>query len=238
MQKDLARALDELHRMQLRGLEGVADLVGAVAHEISSPLAAITSAADVSSRCAQRIRAIVATVGSTSELRQSSQFERALDLVEENSRLIQVAVQSVAEQTAVLREIAQSIPHEAPPALARILDEVLDLLEREPEGKAEFVRAYNLSPVIDMREAVLQWMLLEFFRHVRALAGKATVRVSVEPEQDRTVALNLEYIGADQPERHSGLARWVRRAGAELRSGGSASPKARVQLVLPCEASL
>jgi signal transduction histidine kinase len=238
VQDNLARALEELQRMQLEGLAGIANLVGAAIHEINTPLSALAGAADVNSRCALRMRAIVASVGSLEELRKNSQFERALDLIGENSQLIQAAAQSIGEQTGVLRDFVQSVPQpEAAPALSRIVDEVLEVLQRESDSGG-IVRGPMAPATVLMREPVLEWMLLECVRHVLALRREGPVCISSEPADDQKVALILEYSGRDGRERDTELARWVKRGGAELRSESTGGSKVRLCLILPCEGSL
>jgi nitrogen-specific signal transduction histidine kinase len=236
VENNLSRVLDELTRAQLEDLASIANLVGSVVHEIHTPVGAVTAAADVTERCAKRIRAILASVGNLDELRKNSQFERALDLVEENSKLIQAATQSICDQTAILREFVQRLPIPEQPSLARTLDEVLAMLEcEEPVGKGRFQRDYDEKSPVLMKQPVIEWVLLECIRQVLALTSLEPIQVSTDRREERTVAVLVDFTAREAAVPSTDFIRWVRRAGAELSYEVRADSRYRMTLLLPCQ---
>jgi len=190
---DLLRPGEELRalRERVRALQGpalVAARIPSVSHEVSAPLGSLASLADVNLRCVDRIRSVLASAASLDEVRHHRQLNRALNLLEENSRAAHDAAARALQLILNVRGFLLPARDVAAAPLTGLLDQTLLLFHDEFVSGVEVVRDYACAPVLSCRPVALKTAFLFLIGACAerlAVPGILRVRVYQEAESIR-----------------------------------------------------
>lgn len=134
--------------------------IPSVSHEVSAPLGSLSSLADVNVRCVDRIRSVLASATSLDEVRNHVQLNRALDLLEENSRVAHAAATRVLQLILNVRGFLLPAREVAGAPVTALLDEALLLFHDEFVSGVEVVREYAGAPAVSCRPVALKTAFL------------------------------------------------------------------------------
>lgn len=182
--------LNELHTTQAQLIQSekmsaLGSLVAGLLHEFNTPLGAITGISDVTDRCVSRIRSLVTE--SDSELLSNDKFAQALEIMESNQKVTQMATGRIGQITKSLQGFTRLDAASLEPAdLNLALEQTLTLLEHNFRGRVEIVREFTeVEPVLaDMREMNHVFMTL-LQNAGESIAESGQVRVRTADDGDR-----------------------------------------------------
>ena len=124
-------------------------LAAGVAHEINNPIGAVRSAADVCGRCLKKVAELVSTRATTKEITDDMQYQKSLQIVEDNSEVIAQATDRIATIVSNLKDFARLDEAEFQDAdIHAGLDSTLTLMQHEIGSGIEIVRDYGEIPSI------------------------------------------------------------------------------------------
>ncbi len=149
-------------------------LVAGLAHELNTPLGALSSSANVVSR-SQKILAAKCNEGdSLEELRQDKRFARALRAMQQGAATVDTASNRISQLVEGLKSFSQ-LDHaqRQDTDVTESLVTTLKLIEHQvPEG-IEVIRELNEVPKVIALPAQLNQLFLVLFRHAMESIGEA-----------------------------------------------------------------
>lgn len=180
---DLARALEQLEEDRLQrqhGLATVAAHVDSVLRQARAPLGSIARLAEVTLRCALRLKSALASMAAMEELRANKPFHRALDLAEENSRTLSATALRVSAILDEVRAFTRPDDEKGTVRLAALLDGVLLLLDDDVQGLIAVEKFYSCDPEIECRPAPMRQAFLYLIENaVEAMANRGTLTLRI-----------------------------------------------------------
>jgi len=173
--------------IQSEKMAALGSLVAGLLHEFNTPLGAINGISDVTERCVSRIRNLVTE--NDSELLSNEKFAKALEILEGNQKVTQLATGRIGQITKSLQGFTRLDAASLEPADVNLaLEHTLTLLEYEFRGRVEIVQEFSeVSPVLaDMREVNHVFMtLLQNAGESITESGQVTVRTFDDGERVR-----------------------------------------------------
>lgn len=164
---------------------GFRNLIGGLAHEINTPLGALSSNHDVIMRALVRLQAILADeVVDQSELEEVRRIVRALDEV---MRVNTLAVDRVNGLVKNLRNFGRPDASETNYADVHTgLDSTLAIMQHELGERIRVVRDYGeLPPVLCRPHQLNQVWLNLLINACQAISGQGTITIRTRTEADR-----------------------------------------------------
>lgn len=151
---ELESTLNELQKMQHQlimqeKMASLGNLVAGVAHEVNNPIGAVKSSAHVLTRCIEKIRDALTHGKSLEEIKNDSEFQKTLSMLQENNKVINTAGERVSEIVLSLKNFARL--DEAEFQLVDIhegIDTTLTLVEHELKNRIEVIKEYGNIPKI------------------------------------------------------------------------------------------
>ena len=109
MTATLIRVTEERRQMQSQlamkeRMASLGHLVAGILHEVNSPIAAVDSSADVLARCIAKIEEETDACGTIEELKDSTPFQRSLNILKESDRTIQDGIDRIKSSVDSLRQ--------------------------------------------------------------------------------------------------------------------------------------
>jgi signal transduction histidine kinase len=175
--QELKKVLDELQATQAQLVQrekmaALGDLVAAIAHEINTPLGAIRSAADVSTRGAERIVEAIASSETIEQLKSRRAVQATVSALRINGKAIAAAAERIGRLVQSLKSFAQLDQAEFSEIdLKQSLEDTLVLLEPKFGARITVVREYGELPQIFGYPAELN----QVFMNLLSNAGEAIV---------------------------------------------------------------
>jgi signal transduction histidine kinase/Flp pilus assembly protein TadD len=194
---ELAALLEELQQTQAELLNRekmatLGSLVGALAHEINSPLGVIQSASDLTLRCADRLP-------DTADSKPAP--KSVLEALRTNARLIFDASQRITQLVASLKAFAHLDRAEFSQIdLTQSLEHTLALLEPEFRDRITVTREYQPLPTVNAYGAEINQVFMSLLRNAaEAIDGSGFIKVATHVGAD-ALRISITDSGRGIPE--------------------------------------
>lgn len=197
---ELQETYKELQQTQTRLVQSekmasLGDLAAGVAHEINSPVGAVSSAADTSRRLIDRI------MGAGNE----KDIKEALNVLKSNNDVVTMAAGRVSDIVESLRNFArldEAVFQEAD--IHEGLDSTLTLLHHEMKSRIDVIKEYGDVPRIRCYPNQLNQVFMNVLRNaVQAIESRGTIRIRTE-KKDSNVTVAISDDGCGIKKEHLG----------------------------------
>ena len=200
-EKELSDALENLqdtqaHLVESEKMAALGKLTAGIAHEINNPVGVVTSSADNSARCVQRILDSLDRGHTLDEVRSDRGFQQSVQLVRENAKVVVEAGQRIATIMRSLKAFARPDDNDFQQAsVEEGLESTLALLQHQMrEGIALVKRFGNVPRVYCMPAAINQVFMTILTNAIQSIEGNGEIRV--ETSQDPTsIYVNISDTG-------------------------------------------
>ncbi len=186
--QELAVTLENLTDMQgqlviREKMASMGTLLAGVAHEVNSPVGAVSTAADVIQRCLSNIRQLQADGDRPYDPPVNGKFTRYLDMVKTNNDVIIDAGQRIGRIVKSLKNFARLDEAEFQKTdLHEGLDSTLILVEHLFKNRIEVDRQYGSLPKIYCYPNQLNQLFMNLFMNAsQAIDGEGRITVRTEP---------------------------------------------------------
>jgi two-component system NtrC family sensor kinase len=160
-------------------MASLGNLVAGIAHEINNPIGAINSAADVITRCNNKINDALRENESTEKMNQNQKLLQILNLVAQNSMVIQESGQRVSKIVKSLKNFARLDNAEFQQAnIHEGIDNTLTLLHHELKEKITIIKDYGKIPLIYCYPIQLNQVFMNILLNaVQAIEAKGIIKI-------------------------------------------------------------
>jgi signal transduction histidine kinase len=190
--EDLQSAIAQLQETQQQmimqeKMAALGNLVAGVAHEINSPVGAVKSSADTSTRSLRRITDILNNCRSLDDIQNNPQLEKAMQALQNNNSVAVTASERISQIVRSLRNFARLDEAELQDAdIHEGLESTLTLLQHEMKNRISVERDYGSIPrVCCFPNQINQVFMNVLVNAVHAIpeTGNITVQTSTDADE-------------------------------------------------------
>jgi signal transduction histidine kinase len=182
----------EVERIQAAKMESLRRLVAGVAHEINTPIGAISSSSDVSDRAISKLKDIL-DKGHLNEKFAKHLANKALTALENSNKNNLIASERIAKIVANLKKFARL--DEAKYQMADVnecIESAICLIEAEGENRITIMKDYGDLPEIYCSPSSLNQVFMALFKNsIEAIKDKGEIKIRTFLNEDD---INIEII--------------------------------------------
>ena len=182
--RDLRESQSQL--VQQEKMAALGKLVAGIAHEMNTPIGTINSNADTLGRSLAKLRGIVTSESRGEAVRESPALEHVLSVVEDISRVNQLASKRIVAIVTTLRNFARLDEADFKTAdLHEGLESTLTLVHHELKNRVRVVKEYGDIPPIRCHPNQINQVFMNLLVNAsQAVKGKGEVRIKTFREDD------------------------------------------------------
>lgn len=192
--KELKKTYDELRQTQTRLIQSekmatLGNLVAGVAHEINSPIGAVSSTADTTTRSVDKILEILDESIELEGLQQNSILHSSLHVLKENSKIISMASERIKTIIQSLKNFARLDEAEFSEAdLHEGMDNTLTLLQHDLKNRVKVVKKYGRIPKLYCNPGQINQVFMNIIRNAsQAIKDCGTITIRTEKTDDNLI---------------------------------------------------
>jgi signal transduction histidine kinase len=196
--KERTQELDEKNRSLENTLEALKDaqdqliikekmaslgnLVAGIAHEVNTPIGAVNSAADVSTRCIDKICNIFENARSLDSIQEDATLAKSLKLLRDNNNVALTASKRIVQIVRSLKNFARLDQAEFQDVdVHEGIDSTLTLIHHEIKNRIEIIKEYGTLPLVSCYPNQLNQVFMNLLVNAsQAIDGKGTIKIKTE----------------------------------------------------------
>ena len=196
--RDLRDSQSQL--VQQEKMAALGRLVAGIAHEMNTPIGTINSNADTLGRSLAKLRGIVTSESSDEAVRENRALQHVLSVVEDISRVNQLASERIVDIVTTLRNFARLDEADLKTAdLHEGLESTLTLVRHELKNRVRVVKEYGDIPPIRCHPNQINQVFMNLLVNAsQAVEGKGEVRIKTFRE-DNMVNVQISDTGVGIP---------------------------------------
>ena len=203
---ELSEALENLKSAQAQVVQSekmsaLGKLTAGIAHEINTPVGVVTSSADNFERCVNKIVDAVENSRTLEEVRSNKTFQKSLQIIRENSRIIAAASSRIGQVVGNLKNFAgQDAGTYQTANVHEGIENVLALVHFEKKEGVRVARKFGDLPEVHCNPGELSQVFMTLLTNAFEAVGEGRL-VTVETWKDGTqVHIKISDTGKGMPE--------------------------------------
>ena len=178
----------QAHLVQSEKMASLGSLVAGIAHEINTPVGAMTSMHDTLMRATEKLKEHLVS-NDKEGFENDKRLNKLLDVIDEANRVIKSGATRVAEIVRRLRSFARLDEAEIKKVdVHEGLEDTLTLVHHEIKHKIEIVKNYGEVPPLAVYPSRLNQVFLNLLNNARqAIKDNGTITISTGVENDRVL---------------------------------------------------
>ena len=200
--KQAEEALHEMERrvMQSEKMASLGMLVAGMAHEVNTPVGAITSMHDTLMRAVERLKSTLDTTGA-GEPKGNQRTERLFKVIEDANQVIASGTKRIANIVGRLRSFARLDEAELKEVdIHEGIEDTLTIVHHELKNKATVERNFGDIPLISCYPSQLNQVFLNLLMNaIHAIEVKGTITITTF-QKDNQVYIQFKDDGVGIPE--------------------------------------
>ena len=203
---ELSEALENLKSAQAQVVQSakmsaLGKLTAGIVHEINTPVGVVTSSADNFERCINKIVDAVENSRTLEEVRSNKTFQKSLQIIRENSRVIAVASNRIGQVVGNLKNFAgQDAGTFQTANVHEGIENVLALVHFEQKDGVRVARKFGDLPEVHCNPSELSQVFMTLLTNAFEAVGEEGL-VTVETWKDGTqVHIKISDTGKGIPE--------------------------------------
>ena len=185
---DLEKQVEERTRqlVQQEKMAALGALVAGIAHDMHTPIGTITSNSDILCRSLARLNDLIASQGCPDAFRDNPELKRVLGIIEEISRVNQLACERIIGIVRSLRNFARLDDAEMRGTdLRESIESTLTLVHHELKHRITIKREYGDIPLVPCHPNQLNQVFMNMLVNAsHAIADKGTITIRTFREVD------------------------------------------------------
>ena len=188
---ELLKAHEELNQtqallVQSEKMASLGTMAAGVAHEINTPVGAVSSASDTSRRSIDKVIETIDEGRDLDDIKKDSKFKLALENLKNNNDVIVMASERITKIVKSLRSFARLDEAEFKEAdIHEGLDSTLTLLHHKTKDKIEIVKDYGDLPQIQCYPHRLNQVFMNILNNAsQAILDKGTIKIETSKKKN------------------------------------------------------
>ena len=189
---ELLKAHDELNQTQARLVQSekmasLGTMAAGVAHEINTPVGAVSSASDTSRRSIDKVINTIENSQTLEDIRKDSKFKQALEILKSSNSVIVMASERITKIIRRLKNFARLDEAEFQEAdIHEGLESTLTLLNHKIKDRVDVVKDYGSIPKIQCYPNRLNQVFMNVLNNAsQAIHDKGTIAIKTSIEEGK-----------------------------------------------------